>query len=749
MTTAATFSALIQHEAFVRKTLRGLLRDDRRVDEAMQETWLRVLQRPRALPQEPRSWLAKVARHCAVSGWRSERRRQVREAQVAAPGSAESADASLGRLETRQRVVAATLALDEPYRSVVVLRYEQDLEIAAIAERLGRSAATVRSQLSRAHTLLRERLDHEFGGRERWAVLAAPLLGRAATAPATGLGAMLLLGGTAAVAAAAVVWFGFGEAPVPVAAGSHEVATLAVALPQDPKPSLVPTPAPALPERAAASVQDPRSANLQELLLPAGELRDRRRYDDYEAATFSFEHGVRDDPDLKITRNDWDLQFTGGDFNVSMVTDDRSAILDLGAMEPREFGTYVVGEPQQELPEKARVVAGHAYFVGTRDSETELATVVFVRSHVRGDTCTFDWYTTDGTGRAQGSLADPKHGQPWIAQLAALRAWQLQSGAAVLTKPEVLLQLRGGAGGGNPRRLDMTGGEHRVDEVRKEPLDLAAPIEVRERCTGYVVGGLVPQGQSFVVTRIDYHGGNPGDSNGSGAFCIVVGGEKVVDLPPSEQPIRGTWTGRAVVANGQEAQTWFEIANSSWGEVRLQGEFVAAPAKPGFGGQNRGFFHKEPRLQAPLPPVLGVPSARLQVRAARVGGNPCRIDLRGRKSMYVDELAAQPLDFAVPLAKDVGSAAFARGGVLLPGTTFVVTRVVYTGRAGGAGGGRGAFRLVVAGKVIVERRDDAEPIQGEWTGELRVVPGEESRTYLEIADSSHGDVELFGYFEQK
>lgn len=747
MTTAATFSALIQHEAFVRKTLRGLLRDDSRVDEVVQETWLRVLQRPRALPQEPRSWLAKVARHCAVSGWRSERRRQVREAQVTATGSAESAEASLCRLETRQRVVAATLALDEPYRSVVVLCYEQDLDIAAIADRLGRSAATVRSQLSRAHALLRERLDQEFGGRERWTVLAAPWLGGAATAPAAGLGAMLLLGGTAALAAAAVVWFGFGEAPLPVAAARTEVATAAAALLQDPKPSIVPTSAPALPERAVASVQDPRPADLQEHLLPAGELRDRRRYDDYEAATFSFEHGVRDDPDLEITRNDWDLQFSGGQFGVDMVTDDRSAILDLGAMEPRDFGAYVLGEPQ--LQKNARVVAGHAYFVGTRDGDTELATVVFVRSHVPGDTCTFDWYATDGSARAQGSLADANQGRPWIAQLAALRAWQLQSGAAVLTKPEVLLQLRGGAGGGNPRRLDMTGGERRVDEVRTEPLDLTAPIDANERCAGYVVGGLVPAGQSFVVTRIDYHGGNPGDSNGPGAFCIVVGGAKLVDLPPSERPIRGTWTGRAVVVGGQEAQTCFEIANSSWGEVRLQGEFVAAPAKPGFGGENRGFFRKEPRLPAPLPPVLGVPSARLQVRAARVGGNPCRIDLRGRKSMYVHELAAQPLDFAVPLAKDVDSAAFARGGVLLPGTTFVVTKVVYAGRAGGDGGGRGAFRLVVAGETIVERRDDAEPIQGEWTGELHIVPGEESRTYLEIADSSHGDVELFGHFEQK
>lgn len=745
MSDTANFSALLQHEAFVRKTLHGLLRDDSRVDEAVQETWLRVLQRPRAALQEPRSWLAKIARHCAVSGWRSERRRQVREQQAASAGSAESAEASLSRLETRQRVVAATLALGEPYQSVVVLRYEQDLDVAAIANRLGRSAATVRSQLSRAHALLRERLDQEFGGRERWAVLATPLLGGTKSTTAGGFGPWLLLGGTATLAVAAVVWSGLGEDPMPAATERTEAASAAAAQPKGPETSLVPTSAPIALERIAASVQEPRPTHLQERLLPAGELRDRNRYDDYEAATFSFEHGLRDDPNLDVTRNDWELQFSGGQFSVDMVTDDRSAILDLGTMAPRDFGTYTVGKAP--LQKEVRVVAGHAYFIGTRDSDTELATVVFVRSHEPGDTCTFDWYTTDGTGRAQGSLGDPNHGRPWIAQLAALRAWQLESSGAVLATPEVLLQLRGGARGGNLRRLDMAGGERRVRELREQPLDLTAPIDANEPCVGHCAGGLVPVGQSFVVTQIDYHGGNPGDSNGSGAFRILVGGETVVDLPPSDQPIRGQWTGRAVVASGQEAETRFEIANSSWGEVRLRGTFVAAAATlAAASARNRGFFSTEPPLPAPVGPVLGVPSARLQVRAAMVGGNSCRIDLRGRRSMQVDGIADQPLDFAMPLAKDRRVEAFARGGVLLPGTTFVVTKVVYVGSAKGDSNGHGAFRIVVAGKPIVEHRNEAAPIQGEWTGELHIVSGQESRTYLEVANSSHGDVELFGHF---
>jgi hypothetical protein len=36
-----------------------------------------------------------------------------------------------------------------------------------------------------------------------------------------------------------------------------------------------------------------------------------------------------------------------------------------------------------------------------------------------------------------------------------------------------------------------------------------------------------------------------------------------------------------------------------------------------------------------------------------------------------------------------------------------------------------------------------------WTGRLVILPGEESRTYLEVANSSAGDVLLTGHFEPK
>jgi len=60
----------------------------------------------------------------------------------------------------------------------------------------------------------------------------------------------------------------------------------------------------------------------------------RRKYDDYMKATFSFKYGIRDDPGLKLTRNQWDLLYDNGDggFSVGMSQEDRSRIVDLGEL---------------------------------------------------------------------------------------------------------------------------------------------------------------------------------------------------------------------------------------------------------------------------------------------------------------------------------------------------------------------------------------------------------------------------------
>jgi RNA polymerase sigma-70 factor (ECF subfamily) len=64
----------------------------------------------------------------------------------------------------RRRLVAALLALEEPYRAALLLRYFEDLSVPEVALRLGVPLETARTRLRRGLARLRERLDQERRG---------------------------------------------------------------------------------------------------------------------------------------------------------------------------------------------------------------------------------------------------------------------------------------------------------------------------------------------------------------------------------------------------------------------------------------------------------------------------------------------------------------------------------------------------------------------------------------------------------
>ena len=124
-------------------------------------------------------------------------------------------------------------------------------------------------------------------------------------------------------------------------------------------------------------------------------LYSRRKYDDYMKATFSFKYGIRDDPGLKLTRNQWDLLYDNGDggFSVGMTQDDRSRIVDLGEMTWSGLTKVPV---VAALPEGARAgsvpaVQDHMYVVHTRNSNADLYSVFRVEWHEPGDQCVISW----------------------------------------------------------------------------------------------------------------------------------------------------------------------------------------------------------------------------------------------------------------------------------------------------------------------------------------------------------------------
>ena len=144
-------AGLQEHTEFLRRLARGLLVDPGKVEDALQETWLVAL---RQEGEVSRGWLAGVVRRVASQMRRGERRRLCREQEAAAREALPSAADSVARLEATQRLVQAVVELPEPYRSVLLMRYFDDLSYQEIADVLQVKLGTVMSRLSRAKVRL-------------------------------------------------------------------------------------------------------------------------------------------------------------------------------------------------------------------------------------------------------------------------------------------------------------------------------------------------------------------------------------------------------------------------------------------------------------------------------------------------------------------------------------------------------------------------------------------------------------------
>lgn len=176
--TMPTPEALLEHAGFIRSLARTLVADDATADDVVQQTYLAALENPPRHASNLRSWLGKVARNFAFRARRTETRVKRREEHAPPREPAPSPEEVAARLEVQRQVVEAVMALDEPYRSTVVLRYFDDCPPEEIARRMGVPKETVRTRLRRAAARMRDRLDDAHGGdRKAWVVVLLPLAG--------------------------------------------------------------------------------------------------------------------------------------------------------------------------------------------------------------------------------------------------------------------------------------------------------------------------------------------------------------------------------------------------------------------------------------------------------------------------------------------------------------------------------------------------------------------------------------------
>lgn len=178
---------LLARSDWIRALAASLARDPDRADDLAQSTIAVALEKHPASGVPPRRWIAAVMRNLLRQDRRAANRRERREERAARPEALPSESALLERLEVQRKVVDAVSALDEPYRSAILLRYFEGLSPAEIAARTGAQPRTVHSRLTRGLDLLRRKLDAELGERNAWLGLLLPLApGKAGILGATG-----------------------------------------------------------------------------------------------------------------------------------------------------------------------------------------------------------------------------------------------------------------------------------------------------------------------------------------------------------------------------------------------------------------------------------------------------------------------------------------------------------------------------------------------------------------------------------
>ncbi|HEX6885816.1 MAG TPA: sigma-70 family RNA polymerase sigma factor [Planctomycetota bacterium] len=257
-------AALLQEVSWIRRLARELVADRDLAEDLVQETCAVALERGPREAGKLRAWLAEVLRNLLRQHARSAGRRHRREGLAARPEELESTARLVERVSLQRELVNAVLALEEPYRTTVLLRFFEELPPREIARRTDTPLATVNSRLARALARLRERLD---GENHAWAAILLPWVrGAEALGPATALPVLMntkliLSGATLVLAAGALVLLRGGDdersgggAPAPAVLAGRDAPARPSASPSDGgglREEAVP--APALPAAPAAT----------------------------------------------------------------------------------------------------------------------------------------------------------------------------------------------------------------------------------------------------------------------------------------------------------------------------------------------------------------------------------------------------------------------------------------------------------------------------------------------------------------
>jgi RNA polymerase sigma factor (sigma-70 family) len=196
---------LLARGVWTRKLARSLVPQAAEADDLLQDAWLVSAGSPGGTERTDRPWLAGVLRVLGQRRAREAGRRRQRElesARVPAVVADPRPDTLVEQVETQRLLAEALLALGEPYRTTLLLRYYEDVSSAEIARRTGVPEGTVRWRLKEGLERLRAELDRCYGDRKAWALA----LFRFGAKPASSLAPRWIAIGVGVLTASALVW---------------------------------------------------------------------------------------------------------------------------------------------------------------------------------------------------------------------------------------------------------------------------------------------------------------------------------------------------------------------------------------------------------------------------------------------------------------------------------------------------------------------------------------------------------------
>ena len=142
------------------------LRGQEEAEDVTQDVLIKMWQHREEIdPQRMSSWVMRVTRNAVIDVARRRRTRSAVfadgvEVEVAANyvSSDSSAESSLERREFSESLESALASIEEPYRSIIVMREIQDMKYAEIVDAVEMPLNTVKVYLHRGRRMLRDAL---------------------------------------------------------------------------------------------------------------------------------------------------------------------------------------------------------------------------------------------------------------------------------------------------------------------------------------------------------------------------------------------------------------------------------------------------------------------------------------------------------------------------------------------------------------------------------------------------------------